>query len=100
MLTWDQLATEVGGEVYGRTMHCIISDALDYKKHWACIEGWVSDRAKAHKQEWAKLIFKKYPKPEDWHCVRFFDKVHFGYKLEGQLRMIRRLGILYCYDCI
>ena len=36
-LTWDQLATEVGADVCGRTMHKIMSDALDYGKHLACI---------------------------------------------------------------
>ena len=50
-LTWDQLATDVGADMCGRTMHKIMSDALDYKKHLACMKGWLSDRAKVHRQE-------------------------------------------------
>ena len=38
-LTWDQFATEVGAEEYGRTMHRIMNDALDYGKHLACMKG-------------------------------------------------------------
>ena len=50
---------------HGRTMHKIMSDALGYEKHLACMKGWLSDRAKAHRQEWATVIYGKYPKPED-----------------------------------
>ena len=64
-LTWDQLATEVGAEVCGRTIHRIMSDALDHGMHLACMKGLLSDHAKAHIQEWATVMYKNYPKPED-----------------------------------
>ena len=99
-LSWDQLALEVGAEVCGLTKHRIMSDALDYGKHLACMKGWLLDRAKAHRQEWATVMYRKYPKPEDWHRVRFSDEVHFGYGLEGQLRIIWRPGTRYRHDCI
>ena len=58
-LTWDQLGTEVGGDVYALTMHRVMSDALVYGKDLACMNGWLSDHAKAHRQE------------EDWRCVLY-----------------------------
>lgn len=64
-LTWDQMATEVVADVYGRTMHRIMGDALEYGKHLACMKGCLSDHARAHKQGWAKMMYRKYPKPED-----------------------------------
>ncbi len=99
-LIWDQLATEVGADVCGHTMHKIMSDALDYRKHLACIKGRLSDCAKAYRQEWAKIMYRKYPKPEDWNRVRFNDEVHFGYGPEGQLQIICRPGTRYRHDCI
>lgn len=30
-LSWQRLATEVGADVRGRTMHSFVGDALDYK---------------------------------------------------------------------
>lgn len=67
-LVWDQLATEYGAEVCGRTMHRIMSDALEYGKHLACMKGWLLDRAKAHRQAWATVM---YPQeiPEAWRLA-------------------------------
>ena len=45
-LSWQQLATEVGADVQGRTMHSVMTDALDYNKYLACLKGWLPDRAK------------------------------------------------------
>ena len=78
----------------------VMSDALDYGNHLACMKGWLSDHAKADRQEWATVMYRKYPNPEDWHRVRFNDEVHFGYGPEGQLRTIRRAGTRYRHDCI
>lgn len=64
------------------------------------MDGWLSDHAKAHRQEWATVTYKKYPKHEDWHRVPFSDEVHFGYGPEGQLRIIRRPATRYLHDCI
>ena len=91
---------EIGADVCGRTMHKIMSDALDYGKHLACMKGWLSDRAKTYRQEWAIVIYRKYLKPEDWHCVCFIDEVHFGYGPERQLRIIWRPSTRYYHDCI
>ena len=81
-------------------MHRIMSDSFDYGKHLACMKKWLSDRAKADGQEWATVMYKKYPKHEDWHRVRFSDEAHFGYGPEGKLQIIPRPDTRYCHDCI
>ena len=64
-------------------MHRVMSDALDYGKHLACMKGWLSNHAKAYRQEWVIVMYRNYPKPEDWHRARLSDEVHFGYGPEG-----------------
>lgn len=99
-LTWDQLVTKVGADVCGCTMHKIMSDALDYKKHLACMKRWLSNCAKAYRQKQATMMYKKYPKLEDWHCICFSNEVHFGYELKKQLQIIWCPSTRYYYDCI
>ena len=45
-------------------------------------------------------MLEKYPKPEDWDHARFSDKIHFGWGLQGKLRIIRKPGQRYCSDCL
>lgn len=99
-LTWDQRATEVRANVCGRIMQRIMRDALDYGKHLACMKGWLSESAKKRSVEWATFMKARYHKPEDRYRVRFSDEVHFGYGSEGQLQIIRKPGIRYCFGCL
>ncbi len=69
-------------------MHYITRNLLDYKKHLACINGYLLDCAKTYRQYWAKVIFKKSLKCRDWHQVYFSGEVHFNYWLDRQLRVI------------
>ncbi len=82
-MSWQQLATEVGADVQGRAMHSVMRDALDYNKYLACVKGWLPDRAKDRRVEWAPVMLDRYPQPEDWYRVRFSDELHFGYAPEG-----------------
>lgn len=43
---------------------------------------------------------EKYSQPKDWYCVRFSNKVHFGYSLQGKLHIICKLGEQYYPDYI
>ena len=61
-----------------RTMHRVMKLAMDYEKCKACVTGWLADRPMARRVKWAQDMLVKYPKPEDWHRVRFSDEVHFG----------------------
>lgn len=99
-LSWKQLATKVGADVNGRTIHSIMRDALDYNKYLACVKGWLFDRAKERRVEWATTMINRYPQPKDWYQVRFSDEVHFSYGPEGQLRIIQKPGTWKRPDCI
>ncbi len=45
-------------------------------------------------------MLQKYPHPEDWLRVSFSDEIHFRYCIQDKLRIIRKVGIRYCQDCI
>ena len=98
--TWEQLAMEIGADVVGRTMHNVMSAALNYEKCLACVKGWLADPPMERRVEFAHIMLTRYPKPEQWDRVRFSDEIHFGYGPEGQLRIIRQPGTRYRWDCI
>lgn len=50
--------------------------------------------------KYARKLLEEYPEPEDWDRGRFSDEVHFGWRAQHQLRIIRRPGELDCVDCI
>lgn len=99
-LTWEQLAMEVGADVIGETMKHIMQAALDYEKCLACVNGWLNQAPMDKRVEWATVMLDRYPKDEDWDRVRFSDGVHFARGPEGKLRIIRRPGTRYRWDCI
>jgi hypothetical protein len=45
-------------------------------------------------------MLERYPRPEDWHHVRFSNKVHFGWGPQGKILIIRKTGMRYCQNCI
>jgi hypothetical protein len=45
-------------------------------------------------------MLERYPRPKDWHHVRFSDEVHFGWGPQGKILIIRKPGMRYCQDCI
>lgn len=94
-LTSEQLGTEVGAEVDGRTMYRILQAALDYEKCLACVKRWLGEKPMERPMEYARTMLTKYPEPEDWDRVRFGEEVYFGYGPEGQLHIIRQPGTCY-----
>jgi hypothetical protein len=97
--TWEQLGTEVGLDVCGRTIKRAL-ETLQYRKCIACKKGWVNRRTAEKRVEHARRMLENYSTPENWHSVRFSDKVHFGWGPQGKLRIIRKPGMRYCPDCI
>lgn len=98
-LTWDQLAYEIGLECSGKTVRRVMQ-TMEYHKCIACKKGWVNEKTRKKRLEWASNMLSKYPKPEDWDRVRFSDEVHFGWGPQAKLRIIRKPGQRYCQDCI
>ena len=45
-------------------------------------------------------MLERYPEPENWHRVRFSDKVHQAIRPEGSLYIIRKPGERYYADYI
>ena len=74
---------EIGADVVGRTMHNVMSAALNYEKFLACVKGWLADPPMERRVEFAHMMLTRYPKPEQWDRVRFSDEIHFGYWPEG-----------------
>ncbi len=81
-LTWEQLGTEVGLDVPGRTVKRALG-TLESHKCITCRKGWVSRKTADKRLEHA-----------------FSDEVHFGWGPQGKLLIIRKAGMRYCQDCI
>jgi hypothetical protein len=64
VLTWEQLVEEAGIEdVYRRTIQ-IHMDSLDYRKCLACKKGWMSQKAAAHRGEYARTKLSLHPEED------------------------------------
>jgi len=98
-LTWEQLGTEVGLDVSGRTVQRALG-TLEYHKCIACRKGWVNKATASKRVEHARIMLERYPDPKDWYEIRFSDEVHFGWGPQGNLLIIRKPGMRYCQDCI
>ena len=72
---------------------------MNYHKCIACCKGWVNERLAERRVQYANTMLQRYLEPKDWQRVRFSDEVHFGWGLEGSVRIIRKPGQRYCHDC-
>ena len=59
--TWEQLAMEIGADVVGRTMHNVMSAALNYEKCLACVMGWLADPPMERRVEFAHMMLTNIP---------------------------------------
>jgi hypothetical protein len=98
-LTWEQIGTEVGLDLSGRTIRRALG-TMKYHKCIACRKGWVNKATAEKRVEHSRIMLEKYPDVDDWKYVRFSDEVHFGWGPQGKLRIIRKPGMRYCQDCI
>lgn len=101
--TWKNLAKEAGVEqwesISQRTIHRAMED-LDYHKCIACDKAFISQHYRTERKTYSRNSLAERPQPEDWHPVRFSDEVHFGLGPQKKLRIIRRPGERYCWNCI
>lgn len=96
--TWEQLGYEVGLECSGRTIRKAMG-TMEYHKCIACRRGWVNEKTRKDRLEYATVMLQRYPNPQDWYRVRFSDEVHFGYGPQDKLHIIRKPGMRYCHSC-
>jgi len=98
-LTWDQLSYEVSLNCSGRTIKCAMG-SMDYRKCIACQKGWVSEKSARFRVDWCQMMLDWYSTPWSWYWVRFFNEVHYGYRIQSPLHIIRKPEERYCPNCI
>lgn len=77
-MTQEQLGYKVGLEYTAWIVKNLIR-FLNYWKYIAYKKGWINEKIARDQKIQAQMMKKKYPKPEDWYCVRLNNEVHFGY---------------------
>ena len=76
-LSWQDLGFEAGVEgVSARTIARAMGDTIDYSRCIACQKRWFNNSTAKSRKAFAEVILYCYPKPENWHRVRFSDEVH------------------------
>ncbi|KAK3167337.1 hypothetical protein OEA41_010464 [Lepraria neglecta] len=100
-LLWAELAKKAGltgdKQVHFYTVRKLMQDQ-EYYKCIACTKNWLSSNIRIERRvfAWDKQTYKL----EDWKRVRWSDEIYFGFGPEGKLRIIRRPGERFCWDCI
>jgi hypothetical protein len=99
VMTWNEICEEFDLDCSGETLRLHMG-SLDYHKCIACCKGWVSARNARKRVEFSETMLALKPKKEDWRDVRFSDEVHWSIGPEGKMKIIRKPGERYCFDCI
>jgi len=73
---------------------------ISFRRCLACQKSYVPPNLAARRLEYATTMLQRYPRPEDWHHVRFSDEVHFGFGPEGKTYIIRRPWERSCPECV
>lgn len=98
-MTWEQLGSEVGFNLNGRTIKNAMG-TIGYRQCIACRKGWASRPVKEKRIEHARIMLERYSVWQDCIPVRFNDNVHFGYGPQGRVYIIRKPGTRYCPEHI
>lgn len=64
-----------------------------------CARSWVHKKARERRVEYAERMLEAYPQPHNWRFVRFSCELHFGFGLDGKVRLIPKTGEKFCEDC-
>lgn len=98
---WTRLAKAAGVEVTvnPRTLHRAMG-TLGYRRCLSCGQNVVHRRCREKRADWARRMLETYPSTEDWRRVRFSIELHFGFGLDGRVRLLPRPGErLQCPSC-
>ncbi|UNI17054.1 hypothetical protein JDV02_003434 [Purpureocillium takamizusanense] len=98
---WTRLAKAAGVEVTvnPRTLHRAMG-TLGYRRCLSCGRSVVHRRCREKRADWARRVLEAYPTTEDWRRVRFSIELHFGFGLDGRVRLLPRPGErLHCPGC-
>ncbi|KAI9158015.1 hypothetical protein HJFPF1_06000 [Paramyrothecium foliicola] len=99
-LNWERLAREAGVEAScnPRTLHRAMG-TLSYRRCLACPRSWTGTRHRERRREHARRMLEALPHPGDWRRVRFAGELHFGFGLDGRMRVLPRAGERVCPSC-
>lgn len=65
-----------------------------------CARSWVHKKARERRVEYAERMLEAYPQPHNWRFVRFSCELHFGFGLDGKVRLIPKTGEKFCESCL
>lgn len=96
-LNWTTLAEQAGVTVTcnTRTMHRTLG-TLGYRRCLNCGRSVVHKKARDRRVEYARRMLEAYPQPQDWRFVRFSGEIHFGFSLDGRMRITPQPGEKTC----
>ncbi|PTB66667.1 hypothetical protein BBK36DRAFT_1158632 [Trichoderma citrinoviride] len=99
-LNWSGLAEEAGLEVKcnRRTLHRAMG-TLSYRRCLVCGRTNTLKRHREKRSDFARKALQAYPLKEDWRRVRFSGELHFGFGLDGKMRLTPRAGEKLCSTC-
>ncbi|KKO97300.1 hypothetical protein THAR02_10594 [Trichoderma harzianum] len=99
-LNWSGLAKEAGLEMNcnRRTLHRAMG-TLGYRRCLVCGRIHTHKRHREKRCDFARKALRTYPVKEDWRRVRFSGELHFGFGLDGRMRLTPRSGEKLCSGC-
>jgi hypothetical protein len=99
-LNWERLAREAGVEAAcnPRTLHRAMG-TLSYRRCLACPRSQTAVKLRERRKEHARRMLEAMPHPHDWRRVRFTGELHFGFGLDGRMRVLPRAGEKVCPTC-
>lgn len=99
-LNWAGLAKEAGVEMEcnPRTLHRTMG-TLGYRRCLGCGRCWVHKKTRERRAEYARRMLDAYAQTPDWRFVRFSGELHFGFGLDGKMRLLPRSGEKLCTGC-
>lgn len=100
LLSWAGLARAAGMETAcnPRTLHRAMG-TLGYRRCLACGRSAVHRRCRDKRVDYAKRMLAALPRAADWRAVRFSAELHFGFGLDGRVRLLPRAGEKLCPAC-
>ncbi|KAH8173693.1 HMG box protein [Sarocladium implicatum] len=92
-LSWTSLAEHAAVTMTcnTRTMHRTLG-TLGYRRCLNCGRSVAHKKSREKRVEYARRMLEAYPQPQDWRFVRFSGEIHFGFSLDGRMRVIPRAG--------
>ncbi|OAA34496.1 HMG box protein [Metarhizium rileyi] len=101
-LNWAGLAKHAGVEMEcnARTMHRTMG-TLGYRRCLGCGRSWVNRKFREKRVDWARRMLDAFAADTTtaWRTVRFGCELHFGFGLDGAMRVMPRPGEKWCPGC-